>query len=72
MLKLLPPAVSERCARRPATMDGFDTLTMSSMAYMTNPMPLPSGAGPDPLVMPMLPLDHIDHSSTFDTETFTG
>lgn len=54
-------------------MDGFDTLTMTTMSYMGNPMPVPNGLPPDQMHgIPLLPLDNIDHSSTFDSETFAG
>jgi hypothetical protein len=55
-------------------MDGFDTLTMTTMSYMGNPqMPVQHGVHPDNLHgMPLLPLDNIDHASTFDAETFAG
>jgi len=52
-------------------MEHFDTLTMS---YMSTPMPLQSGTGPDQqLALPMVPLEHYnDQRSTYDAETFAG
>lgn len=50
-------------------MEGFDTLTMS---YLAPPMSLSNVTAADPLNVPLLPLDGLDHQSNYDGETFAG
>ncbi|KAF2761393.1 p53-like transcription factor [Pseudovirgaria hyperparasitica] len=50
-------------------MEGFDTITMS---YLAPQMSLNHVTSPDPLSMPMLPLDGLEHHSNYDAETYVG
>lgn len=51
-------------------MEGFDTITMS---YLAPPMSLQNVTAPEQhFSAPLLPLDHLDHRSNYDAETFVG
>jgi hypothetical protein len=52
-------------------MEGFDTITMS---YLAAPMSLQNVTAGDQhqQMLPMLPLDGLDHHSNYDAETFAG